>query len=268
MRRPLRLWVSLFLAGCGQSNQVACTNPALIDTPPQDCGTLSSASWRVGPYPTSSQPVVRLAVGQSRALWLDPFVETQCVASVASVTWTIDDPSSASVVAKEPAYRGSWVTGLGAGANGVRARIILTDGTMKETDPRAIEVTPQQTPEGAVPVARGAVDLGAYRSGAGTEYRRYVPFTLPSPAARLHVSVNWNSPLNGVSFALEAGECDGGAAAPCAGGLKYIGSPNNDSVKPVTFDTTGAPAGIYTLRIDNLGAEPETATYEVWTTPS
>jgi hypothetical protein len=267
MRRPLRLWFAMFLTGCGGGNQVACHNPVISDAP-QDCTTLSSASWRIGPYPTSSEGDLLLAVGHSRELFLDPFVESECVDAVLSVAWSADDASAVSVLPREPAWRGSWITGLSPRKTAVRARIVLSDGTTKETDLRAVEVTPEQTAAGAVAVANGAVELSAYDGGVGSNFRRFVPFTLPAPAGRLHVSVNWNSPLNRVRFALEAGECDGGAGAPCADPLRYIGSPNNDHVKPQTFDTPDVPAGIYTLRIDNLGAEPETATYEVWTTPS
>ena len=264
MRRPLRLWLLLFLTGCGESNQVACTNPTLIDTP-QDCTTLSTARWRIGPYSTSSEGDLLLAVGQSRELFLDPFVESECVDAVLSVAWSVDDASALGVVPRDPAWRGSWITGLLPRKTSVRARIVLADGTTKETDPQAVEVIPEKTPEGAVPVAQGAMELGAYTGGAG-DFRRFVSFRLAEPAGRLHVSVNWNSSLNRVRFALEAGECDGGPAAPCSGPLRYIGSPSDDHIKPQTFDTPGAPAGIYTLRIDNLGAEPETATWEVWTT--
>ena len=267
MRRPWRFWMLLFLAGCGQTNEQACELPT-VSQQPQDCGTLSGATWRIGPYPNMSEDDLLLAVGQSRDLFLDPFVQSECAAAVVSVAWSVDDASALGVVPRDPAWRGSWITGLSPRKTAVRARIVLADGTTKETTPRAVQIMPEQTPAGAVPVAQGAVDLAAYRSGVGTDFRRYVPFTLPSPAGRLHVSVNWNSPLNSVTFALEAGECDGGPAAPCSGGLQYIGSPNGGHIKPVTFDTPGAPAGIYTLRIDNLGAEPETATYEVWTTPS
>ena len=264
MRRPLRVWFAMFLTGCGGSNQVACENPATTDTP-QDCAALTQASWRIGPFPTTSQTELQLTVGESRAVWLDPFVEAECAGSV-SVTWSVDDPSSASVVAKDPAYRGSWVTGLGPGANSVRAHIVFSDGT-SQTAPRAMQVVPAPAQAGTL-IAEGAVTLESGRASGTPDYRRYIPFTLPGSAGQTQVRIDWMSPLNSVSAALFQGECSGPDGASCYGGLRYITSTNDDSVKPAGLSVPNLPADTYTIRIDNLGPGAETVRYEVRATPN
>jgi hypothetical protein len=265
MRRPFRLWFAIFLAGCGGSNQVACTNPASTDVP-QDCAKVASASWRIGPYPTSSQTELQLAVGESRALWLDPFVESECAGSVVSVTWSVDDPSSASVVAKDPAYRGSWVTGLGPGANAVRARIVFSDGT-SQTVPRAMQVVPAAPQAGAV-IAEGEVSLDAHTGSGSRDYRRYIPFTLPRSASQTEVRVDWTSPLNSVTASFYQGDCSGPDGASCTAGLRYITGTSNNNLKPASLSVPNLPADTYTIRIDSLGPSAETIRYEVRISPN
>ena len=260
MRRPLRLWALMFLTGCGESNQVACTNPAAT---PQDCGTLSTASWRIGPY---TPPELQLAVGESRELWLDPFIESQCAGSVASVTWVVDDPSSANVVAEDPAYRGSWVTGLAPGANGVRAHILLSDGTA-QTAPRLMQVVPAAPPAGEL-IAEGSVNLEGHTGSGSADFRRFIPFTLPRSASQTEVRWDWTSPLNGVTLSFYQGECSGRDGASCADPLRYITGSGNDDIKPLTLLVPNLPADIYTLRIDNLGPGAEAIRYEVRITPN
>ena len=212
MRRPLRLWFVMFLIGCGESKQVACTNPAADE--PQDCATISTASWRIGPYPTSSQSELQLTVGESRALFLNPFVEAECAGSIVSVTWSVDNPTGAAVVAKEQAIRGSWVTGLSPGANAVRARIVFSDGT-SQTAPRAMQVV-DAAPAAGTLVAEGAVDLEPYNGNSSADYRRYLPFTLAQSASRTDVRVDWASPLNNVDVAFYQGDCTGPGRPSCA----------------------------------------------------
>jgi hypothetical protein len=265
MRRPLRLWFMVFLAGCGESNQVACTNPA---AEPQDCATISSASWRIGPYPTSSETELQLAVGDSRALWLDPSVDAECIGSVVSVTWSVDDASSATVVPKDPAYRGSWVTGLAPGANAVRARIVFSDGT-SQTVPRLMQVVAAALPAGTTVIAEGTVSLDSQKAGPSADYRRYVPFTLAQSAGRTDVRVDWASPLNDVDVTFYQGDCTGPAGASCAAALRHIATSNSSDVKPHRLSVQNLPADTYTLRIDNLGpAGAETIGYEVRVTPN
>lgn len=258
MRRPLGFWFAVFLAGCDGTQQEAC-DFSTAPPPPQDCATLSRESWRVGPFPTSSETELRLEVGQSRALFLNPFVEPQCADSIASVAWSVDEASGASVVAKDPAYRGAWVTGLAAGANAVRAHIAFRDGAT-QTAPRAVQVVARE-PAGQL-VAEGTVDLDATGDS-----RRYVPFTLPRAASRTEIRVDWASPLNSLSFAFFQGDCTGPAGAACVGPLRFIAGNSNNDVKPLALSEDGLPADIYTLRLDNLGPGAETVRYEVRMTP-
>jgi hypothetical protein len=83
-----------------------CGGPCPTPTP-QICTTLSSSQWRIGPFPTTSENDLGVAVGESRDVFLDPFVESSCENAIVSVTWSAENPSVASVVAKERAYRGA-----------------------------------------------------------------------------------------------------------------------------------------------------------------
>jgi hypothetical protein len=251
------LYLAMFLTGCGGGNQVACHNPVISDAP-QDCTTLFGASWRIGP---TSQAELQLAVGDSRALWLDPFVESECAGSVGSVRWSVDDPSSASVVAKEPAYKGSWITGVGPGANVVRARIVLADGT-DLTVPRAIQVVAAEPPAGSL-IAGGIVDLGSSQAGPAADFRRFIPFTLPRNAGRIDIRVDWTSPLDNVDVSLSQGDCSGPAGASCRDFLRHIAASHDVDFKPERLSVPDLPADIYTLMIDNLGPGSETVRYEV-----
>jgi len=262
MRRPPSVWLALFLAGCGGS-QKGCELPTFTDEP-QDCAGLSGASWRIGPSTSDSE--LRLEVGQSRQLFLDPFLDAECVDSVVSVSWSIDDESSASIVARDPAYRGSWVTGLQPAANAVRARIVFSDGTAR-TVPRAIQVVPAEPPAGGSVIFQGTVELEGYRGSGPSDYRRFVPFTLSDPASRTDVRVDWSSPLNSVTVVLFQGECSGPAGASCSAGLRHIQGNSPTNVKPTVVSVRDLPADIYTLVIDNLGPAAETVRYEVRTTP-
>jgi len=254
----------MFLTGCGGGNQVACTNPVISDAP-QDCTELARSSWRIGPYPVTPQTELQLAVGESRALWLDPFVKAECASSVASVTWSVDDPASASAVAKDPAYSGSWITGLQPGANAVHARIVFVDGAA-ETAPLAVRVVPAAA-RGGMLIAEGTVNLEPNTAGASADYRRYIPFTQPQSASQTEVRVDWTSPLNNVTASFYQGECSGGRFPSCTAGLRYITGTSSDDRKPVSLSVANLVADIYTIRIDNLGSGAETIRYEVRATP-
>ena len=262
MRRPPSFWLALFLAGCGGGSEESC-DPITVTDDPQDCAGLSQASWRIGPFTSNSELAVE--VGQSRQLFLDPFVDAECAGSVASVTWSVDDESSASIVPRDPAVSGSWVTGLQPAANAVRARIVFSDGTAR-TVPRAIQVVPAASPGGSL-IFQGTVELEAYRGNATSDYRRFVPFTLPDAASRTDVRVDWSSPLNSVTVVLFQGECSGPAGASCSAPLRIIQGSSPTNLKPTGLTAPDLPPDIYTLRIDNLGATAETVRYEVRMTP-
>jgi hypothetical protein len=245
---------------------VACHNPVISDDP-QDCATVSGANWRIGPYPTSSESDIRVEIGGSRALFLDPFVEAECVDSVVSATWSVEDPSVATVVPEETAHRGGWVNGLAAGTTTVRARIAFSDGSA-QTASRAIQVVASGPPAGTVVVAEGTVDLEPYNGSSSSDFRRFVPFALPADASQVDIRVDWTSPLNNVTVGLSKGKCSGPASASCADGLRFIAASNTNNVKPVTLSVVNLAAGNYTLMIDNLGPGPETTRFEVRLPPS
>lgn len=238
--------------------QLACIDfkgPSFSTGPsaPQDCATLSKMTWGIGPFPTPSANEIRLAVGESRKLFLFPFVESQCAATIVSVTWSTENPSLASVTPKEPGYAGSWVTGVSPGPTNVNARIVFSDGLTQQSSPRAIIVAPLAPPTGSL-VADGIVVLGPSS--------RYIPFELPQDARQLDLSVDWTSVLSSVNFVLYAGSCSGTSLCP---GLQYIPLQDVTDVKPVRKSTSNLSAGPYTIRID--GPAGETVRYEVRLTP-
>lgn len=187
-----------------------------------------------------------------------PFVEPHCAATIASVTWSVGDPSVASVIPEEPPYRGRWVTGVNAGPSTVNVRLRFNDGSVQEPAPRAIIVAPLASPAGAV-VAEGTVLLETPSARS-----RYIPFELPQDASRIDITVDWTSALNEVSFVLYHGSCSG---TSFCGGLGYIPLPSVRDVKPVRNSATNLSAGGYTILISNSGPGAETVRYEVRLTP-
>ena len=233
---------------------------------PQDCATLSAKDWEVGPLPTPFGDDFRLAVGESRTVFLFPPVESQCAASIGSVTWSAGDVSVASVTPKEPAYQGSWVTGLSPGTTTVGARMVFGDGRAQQAKPRTIQVIPLAAPAGSVLVAEGAVDLEPYNGNSSADFRRFVPFMLPQEARQVDLSVDWTSFLNKIDLVLFEGSCSGGPNSACPG-LRLVASPRVTETKPLPVSANNLSPGPYTLRIDNLGPGPETVRYEVRLTP-
>lgn len=107
------------------------------------------------------------------------------MASVAAVTWFVENPPLATVIPEEPAYRGTWVTGLNAGPGTLNVRLRFTDGAVQQAAPRAIiVVAPPASPSGVV-VAEGAVFLEPPSARS-----RFIPFDLPEDAARVDITVD------------------------------------------------------------------------------
>jgi hypothetical protein len=220
--------------------------------PPQDCAVLQSAVWRVVPSGSSGNDV-RLAVGESRAVSLAPFVESHCAATLA-VTWSSGDPAIASVTTRVQAHRGAWVTGLRPGPVTVHARIVLPDGSAQQATPREFVVAPPDAAAGTI-VAQGAIRLDR-----SPEWSRFVAFDLPEPASQVDVSVDWGSVLNEAEVFLFRGSCSATSICP---GLEFIGLPDVQDRKPVHKSVRNLAAGPYSIRIDNLGPGAETVRYEV-----
>ena len=254
--------ISISLPSCGlEGLHDALTNPCGGPCPtptPQDCAALSRSSWRIGPFPIPSENELRVTVGDSRTVFLDPFVADHCVGAVASVVWSTDDPSVASVTPQARAYRGGWVTGVRPGSGTVSARIAFADGFEQQTAPRAFVVTPLVPASGTVAL-EGSVYLES-----PSDFRRFIPFALPQDASRLDMVVDWASVLNSVDFVLYQGSCSG--AVLCSG-LQFLPLPSFTGIKPVRKSLGNLSAGTYTIRIDNLGPAAETVRYEVRFTP-
>lgn len=245
--------LGLMLAACSQPPGCAIpTGPV----EPQDCASLSKASWTIFMYGSS----IPLPVGHSRELSLNPHVDSECATSVASVTWSIENPGVAEVAAKGPAHRGNaWVTGVTPGQTAVTARIVFSDGMAQSAQPTSFRVNELEAPSPASSVvAEGSVDVDAPASGQ--QVSRFVSFTVRA-AGNIDVTVDWVSPLNNVSVVLFQGVC---STVPCSGNL--VASVRDPHVKPRVASNRVA-AGDYSIRIDNLGPGAEACRYQVRLTP-
>jgi hypothetical protein len=202
--------------------------------------------------PIPAEDELRITVGDSRRVFLAPFVEPNCAETIVSVTWFTENPSVAYVTAEEPAYRGGWATGVSPGPGSVGARIRFADGSVQQTTPRAIIVVPLSPPAGIV-VAEGVL---RFDSPGGS---RYIPFELPRDAGQVDIFVDWISVLNTVNFVMYKGSCSG---TSLCGGLEFVPLPTATGVKPIRKSTGRLSAGPYTIRIDS-GPRAETIRYEV-----
>jgi hypothetical protein len=250
MRNLVRLFaVGLVLAACSQP-RAGCAIPT-GPVGPQDCASLSKASWTIYMYDAD----VPVPVGHSRELNLSPHVDAECATSVSFVTWSIENPAVAEVAAKGPAYGGiAWVTGVTPGQTAVAARIGFSDGTTKERSiPFRVNALEAPPPE-SILIAEGSLDVGA--PARGQQVSGFISFTLPA-AGNVDVTLDWVSPLNNVSLVLFQGVC---STVPCPGNL--VATARNDHVKPRVVSSRVA-AGDYSIRIDNLGPGAEVCRYQV-----
>ena len=227
--------------------------------PPQDCATLASDSWTIGPGPTATENEIQVALGESRGVSLSPFIAAHCLETVASVTWSAGDPSVAAVTAKAAPHRGAWVTGLRPGPGTIHARIAFPDGSARQAMPRAFVVGGPAERAGTI------VFEGTVRLDRNPEWTRFIPFELPASASRIDVTADWGSVLNQADVFLYRGTCAG--SSNC-GGMEFIGLPSVIDRKPVDKSVTMSLApGPYTIRVDNLGPGAETVRYQVRFTP-
>lgn len=253
---PRRVLVALILASLFAEVRCGGGGVPFLPLPPQECATLSTQSWRIGPFAyspgTEQLPVM---VGQSRRMFLEPSVESQCANSIASVTWTVENPTVASIIPEVPAYRGSWVTGVMPAATAVRVRIVFSGGLAQEPPPRAIQVVAPDAPSpGSLLITQGSVESIPAVSA------KFVPFSLPQDASVIDVTIDWDSPLDRANFALfEGGDC---GATTCPGRIIPTG-PEDSYVKPLREQGFNLSAGAYTLRLNNWGPGLETIRYEV-----
>ena len=236
-----------------------CGSPLFEPVTPvaQNCSTLSSSDWSIGKQ-------ANVAVGASVSESLSPSVETQCEGSIVSVTWSIDDPSVASIT---PDKRSVWITGLAPGLGAINARINFADGAQRTAGPMAVNVVrPEAVAPGSVVVAEGSLTIQPYvpPGNSSRDWSGWAPFTTEK-AGRLDVAVDWISPLNRIDFSGYEGHCK--SIGTC-GMIRLI--VRKYGVKPLTatFDDPRTSPGDYTIRIDNLGPGEETVHYEVRLTPN
>jgi hypothetical protein len=191
-------------------------------------------------------------------MFLEPNVEPQCANSIASVTWTVENPGLASIIPEVPAHEGSWVTGVRPGATAVRARIVFSGGLAQEPQPRPSQVVASDAPSpGSLLIKQGSV--GSIPAGS----HGFVAFSLLEDASVIDMTIDWDSPLDRAGLALfEGGGCD---ATTCPGRL--VGGATSDDRKPLQAQGFNRAAGPYTLRLDNWGPGLETIRYEVRMTP-
>jgi hypothetical protein len=249
MRNPVRpAALGLLLAGCTQ--QPGCTVPTGPEEP-QDCASLTKASWTIYMYGSA----VPVPVGHSRQLSLDPTVHRECETSVTSVIWSTEDHGVADVVADGPAFRGrAWVTGVAPGQTAVSARIGLSDGTTQATPPTRFRVDAVDASSAqSILVAEGSLEVDA--PARGQQVSRFAYFSLPA-AGNVDVTVDWISPLNNVSLVLFQGTC---STPSCPG---FVATVRDDHVKPRVASRSVA-AGDYSIRIDSLGPGAESCRYQV-----
>jgi len=258
MRALRRLSVVRFMAlagvfcfeqGCGSGLKIPTVTPV-----PQDCSTLSSTAWTIGRQ-------MSVSVGASVIARLSPTIEMQCEASLVSVTWLLDNPSVASIIAT-PDKTTAWITGLAPGAATLNARISFAGGAQREAEPMAVQVlAPAAAPPGSVVVAKGSLTISPYipPGASPRNWSGWVPFTTEMPG-RIDVTVDWDSPLNRIDFSGYERHCN--AIGSCRMIRMIIRQYN---VKPLTstFDSPRTPPGDYTVRIDNLGPGEETVRFEV-----
>jgi hypothetical protein len=223
---------------------------------PQDCAALSKASWTIFMYDSA----IPLPVGHSRQLSLDPHVQSECETSVASVTWSTENPAVAEVAANSPASRGSaWVTGLTPGETAAAARIAFSDGTTRASPPTPFRVSALEAPPvQSILIAEGSLDVGA--PAPGQQRSVFASFSLPAPG-NVDVTLDWVSPLNDVSLVVFQGTC---STVPCPGSI--AATVRDDHVKPRVASNRVA-AGEYSIRIDNLGPGAEACRYQVRLSP-
>jgi hypothetical protein len=256
-----RAWVAVAELGVLASCDLGNMNPFWPDiaVTHQDCATLSTQSWSVGSQILSDE--LELGVGQSKEESLSPPVQAQCESSLTSVTWTADDPAVAAVLPQSGRKDSVWITGVAPGLTAVRARIVFSDGRTVDATPEPIKVVPAAPPPGSGVVAHGSVPMDAPAPGSGP-VRAWVTFTLRA-AGTVEVSVDWQSPLNDLSFSVFRGTC---SAASGACGDLAMPAVGNFHVKPISTSAI-LSAGDYSIMIDNAGPGAETAYYEVRLTP-
>jgi hypothetical protein len=264
-RVPVTLrWASLAalatLPGCGLGDL-----GHIFDLPPTDCGAFTRGPWEVG----RSGGDRTVIVGESFREFVGPGLPGDCYAMLESVTWSVDDPSIASVKRLGPKnaqvntageISRAWITGRSPGLTKVRARVLFTDGD-HEAHAETVRVVASNDPaQDSFVVAEGTAGI-TFNGPTDFGASELIPITIPS-SGLVDITVDWTSFGNRMGFLLWEGAC---AASPCPGRL--LVDPQDGFVKPQR-ESAPLAAGDYTLQITGTGSGQETATYEVRLTPN
>jgi len=235
----------------------------LFDVPPTDCSAYSEGPWRV------DIAADELRAGDSRRGSVKPGLPVECSASLTTVTWSVQDPSVASILqlgarnaANDTAgdISRAWVTGLSPGLATVSARVVGSDGIGRDAQSATIRVVePPPPPRGSFVVAEGTTNV-TFNEFTGGGASPLIPFTLPRSGS-IELTLDWISLANSLSIVLWEGDC---SAVPCPGRLLLNSS---GFVKPRREVIDSAAAGAYTLRALASGSGIEEAQYEVRLTP-
>jgi hypothetical protein len=236
----------------------------IFDTPPTDCAAAAARPWVVG-WREGDQELV---AGDSYRESVTPGLPTECAGWVHTVTWSVGDPSVASVTpvrqrnaANDTAgdIARAWVTGLAPGVTTVNARVQLAEG-VRESQPRVLRVVAAETPSRrSVVVAEGSVTM-TFNPYTGSGGSGLIPVTVPRDG-RLDISVDWTSFTSSMAFFLREGAC---SASPCPGRLVVNGQIRNTKPHRESADVT---VGEYTFWISGSGSGEDTASYELRLTP-
>jgi hypothetical protein len=212
-----------------------------------------------------------LQTGDSRQGSINPGLPIECANQLASVTWSVEDSSVASVtpVGAKNARNDTagdiaraWVTAVAPGVTRVKAQVSLSDGSAREAEPATIQVVePKAPPRKSFVVAEGTVALtfNEFTGGGGADP---IAVILPQ-AGGVDIALDWGSLGTSVDFSLWEGVCD--RATPCSGRL--VVPPVLLPVKPRRESVPNLAAGEYTLLIGGVGRAPEEVRYEVRLTP-
>lgn len=125
---------------CGLGSTPACLLcvPAEFEIAVQDCTTLPSLDWDIGPLNTEGT----LYPGQGRRVFLWPLYDASCQATIASIEWVPDDAGVLVVpeLGLPVEAREAWIPGAARGETFLSARLQFTDGQEATSAPFAVRV--------------------------------------------------------------------------------------------------------------------------------
>jgi hypothetical protein len=121
--------------------------------------------------------------------------------------------------------------------------------------------TPTPTPTPPPPQVVSQVTGGSLPAG----FIAWVVFTT-ARAGALDATVDWTFATNDLDVYLAQGSCDNNTIATTA--CPILGFSESTTAKPETAHVASAPAGTYTIFVNNLGPGDETVSYQVVLTPS